>query len=98
MIEDKLGAIAPLMTGWDYLDQNRPALRNCVCGGQPQCFHDEDTAFGVECYACGRHVSGYKTATSAINAWNEMVQADFVQPKPVAHKVAWYQQRDRGDH
>lgn len=63
-----------MITDYDFGDPNRPALTTCVCGGQPQCFHDEETAFGVECYACGRHVSGYMATIDAITAWNRSTQ------------------------
>jgi len=74
MIEAELKPIKPLITEWGFLDPSRPTLNRCACGGQPQCVHDEDTAFGVECYGCGRHVSGYTATIDAIVAWNKITE------------------------
>lgn len=73
MIEEKLKPITPLITEWDFLNPNRPTLTMCACGGQPQCYHDEDTGFGVECYECSRYVSGHTATIDAIGAWNELM-------------------------
>lgn len=76
MIEEQLKSIAPLITEWDFLDPNRPTLHNCACGGQPQCFHDEDTKFGVYCQSCFRQVDGYGKTIDAISGWNTLIEKD----------------------
>lgn len=62
-----------MLVDYDFLDPNRPVLTMCACGGQPQCFHDEDTAFGVYCTACFRQIANYEKTIDAINAWNALM-------------------------